>query len=103
MVGAMIAPRLIESMRQSDIGQRLIRQANFHAAATASGSFMPDNEHDDWRLGRTSAWVAQHSIGMWRRSVDQPAGRVSFEFEDAADAEAFRVAAATLAGMIPCR
>lgn len=99
----MIAPPSVARLRQSDIGQKLIRQATFPAAATASGSFVACNSHDDWRLGRTSAWVAQHSNGMWRRTVNQPAGLLLFEFEHASDAEALRTASATLPGMIPCR
>lgn len=90
-------------MNASAIGRKLKAAENFIAADSAQGSFTLNTWRDDASLNRTSAWPLKHCTGLWRRRVDQPAGLVIFEFEIAADAAAFRVATATLPGMIPCR
>jgi hypothetical protein len=93
----------ISNFRNSPIAQKLIAQNTFTVADTATGHFHPDSPNDHWRLDRNAQWCRLYCKNKFRRQLRMAQGVVVFEFEDAADAAAFRRVTARVPSLIACR
>jgi hypothetical protein len=94
---------IIDNFRNSSIVRCTIWRDAFAATDTATGRFDSTFPEDHRRLENNHHWCQVYCRGRFRRRLDMAAGRVRFEFEEAADAAAFRTATGRVPSLITCR